>query len=298
MGNRGDKMKDLLDLNDYSKADIEQLFDCTEELKKQPFQNLLPDRTLAMIFAKPSTRTRVSFETGMTQLGGHAQYLGPNDLQLNRGETIGDTAQVLSRFVDIIMARLFDHQDALDLAKHASIPVINGLTDFLHPCQALADLYTVKEHKGLDVEIAWVGGRGNVLNSLMQITNKFSIPLRFAGPKEREPTEDILSRVSNTTIVGSAEEAVKGADAVFTDTWISMGEEKGAEELMSLLKPYQVNAELMAKAPEAIFMHCLPAHRGHEVTNEVIDSAQSVVFDEAENRLHTQKAVICTLLGV
>ncbi|MCD4739813.1 ornithine carbamoyltransferase [archaeon] len=291
-------MKDLIDLNDYSRNQIETIFDRTEELKANPYQNRLSNKTLAMIFAKPSTRTRVSFETGMTQLGGHAQYLGPNDLQLNRGETIADTAHVLSRFVNIIMARLFKHQDALDLARHAKIPVINGLTDFLHPCQALADLYTLKEHKGLDIEIAWVGGRGNVLNSLMQITNKFDIPIRFAGPKEREPEEDMLSRVKNTTIVGSAEEAVKGADAVFTDTWISMGEEKDAAQLFKTLKPYQVNAELMSKAPDAIFMHCLPAHRGQEVTNEVIDSAQSVVFDEAENRLHTQKAVICTLLNV
>lgn len=291
-------MKDLIDLNDYSKSQIETIFERTKELKEKPFQNLLPDKTLAMIFAKPSTRTRVSFETGMTQLGGHAEYLGPNDLQLNRGETISDTAQVLSRFVDIIMARLFDHQDILDLAEHSTIPVINGLTDFLHPCQALADLYTVKEHKGLDVEIAWVGGRSNVLYSLMQITDKFDIPLRFAGPQERAPEEKIMSRVNNTTVLDSAEEAVKGADAVFTDTWVSMGEEKEAEELIKKLKPFQVNKELMDKVPEAIFMHCLPAHRGHEVTDEVIDSAQSVVFDEAENRLHTQKAVICTLLGV
>jgi ornithine carbamoyltransferase len=196
------------------------------------------------------------------------------------------------------MARLFAHQDMLDLAKYSRVPVINGLTDLLHPCQALADLYTLKEHKGLDIEVAWVGGRGNVLNSLMQITSKFDIPLRFAGPKGREPLELIMKRVKNTTLVATAEEAVKGVDAVFTDTWVSMGEEKQAEELIRTLKPFQVNAKLMRLAPNAVFMHCLPAHRGHEVTDEVIDGPQSVVFDEAENRLHTQKAVICTLLHV
>jgi ornithine carbamoyltransferase len=287
--------KDLIDLNDWTRQNVEKVFEKTSELKQKPVQPLLADKALAMIFAKPSTRTRVSFETGMTQLGGHALYLGPNDLQLNRGETISDTSRVLSRYVDFIMARLFAHDDAVELAKHATVPVVNGLTDLLHPCQALADLYTVKEHKGLDVEVAWVGGRSNVLHSLMQVTDKFDIPLRFAGPDSRQPLPKIMDRVNNTSIVDSAQEAVKGADAVFTDTWVSMGEEKEAQELIASLKPFQVNPELMKHAPDAVFMHCLPAHRGHEVTDEVMDGPQSVVFDEAENRMHTQKALLVLL---
>lgn len=304
--------KDLVSLHDYSRKDIEMIFERTKELKEKQKKGiehklLLKDKTLAMLFAKPSTRTRVSFETGMTQLEGHALYLGMNDMQLGRGETISDTAKVLSRYVDIIMARLFAHQDIVELAKGASVPVINGLTDLLHPCQALADIYTVYEHKGkLDgLKLTFVGdGDNNVTHSLMQICPKFGMDITVGCPKEYAPNPGIIENAkksaaesgSKFTLVESPQEAVKGVDIVVTDTWVSMGR-KDAEERTRTFKPYQVNKTLLKQAkPDAIVMHCLPAHRGYEITDEVMDGPQSVVFDEAENRLHTQKALMVLLL--
>lgn len=286
--------KNFLQTTDLTRAEIEELFKLTADLKKNPMQPLMKNKTLAMIFAKSSTRTRVSFETGMTQLGGHAIYLGTNDSQLGRGETIADTARTLSRFVDIIMARLFKHQDVEELAKYASVPVINGLTDEHHPCQALADLYTIYEHKKRlnKLKVAFVGdGSENTYTSLIQACRLFGIETAVGCPKDYPPA-------IKTHSTSDPFEAVKNADVIYTDAWVSMGQEKEAEKRAKVFKSYEVTPQLMKAAkPDAIFMHCLPAHRGYEVSAEVIDGPQSVVWDEAENRLHTQKALMAWLVG-
>jgi ornithine carbamoyltransferase len=282
--------RDFLQVSDLTRKEIEKIFELAEKLKKKPYQPLLKNKTLAMLFAKPSTRTRVSFETGMNQLEGHAIYLGANDIQLSRGETIADTARTLSRYVDIIMARLFAHSDIEELARNTSIPVINGLTDDHHPCQALADLFTIFEKKKKVEKVAFIGDGGeNTCTSIIQACQLFGIETIVGCPKEYQP-------VIKTKKTQDPLEAVRGADVVYTDAWVSMGQEKENEERIKILKPYQVNAKLMKAAkPDAIFMHCLPAHRGYEVTNDVIDGKQSVVWDEAENRLHTQKALMVFL---
>ncbi len=258
----------------------------------------LAGKTLAMIFERPSTRTRVSFEVAMRQLGGEAMMLTADEMQLGRGETIGDTARVLSRYVDAIMIRTLDHDAVFELAQHATIPVINGLTRRSHPCQVLADVMTFEEHRGpiRGKTIAWSGDANNVLGSWMHAAERFDFRLRVASPPELKPkkwlTDWAKSTAADITIGTDPEAAVKGADCVVTDTWVSMGDKNG-QRRHNLLKRYQVNARLMAKAkPDAIFMHCLPAHRGEEVTDEVIDGPQSVVFDEAENRLHAQKGIL------
>ena len=258
----------------------------------------LAGKTLAMIFERPSTRTRVSFEVAMRQLGGDAMMLTADEMQLGRGETIGDTARVLSRYVDAIMIRTLDHDAVFELAQHATIPVINGLTRRSHPCQVLADVMTFEEHRGpiRGKTVAWSGDANNVLGSWMHAAERFEFQLRVASPPELKPkkwlTDWAKSTGADITIGTDPEAAVKGADCVVTDTWVSMGDKNG-QRRHNLLKRYQVNARLMAKAkPDAIFMHCLPAHRGEEVTDEVIDGPQSVVFDEAENRLHAQKGIL------
>ena len=258
----------------------------------------LEGRTLAMIFDKPSTRTRVSFDIAMRQLGGDVIVLTGHDMQLGRGETIADTARVLSRYVDAIMIRTLDHRMLLELARHATVPVINGLTRRSHPCQVLADVMTFEEHRGpiRRRTVAWTGDANNVLASWMHAAERFDFRLRVATPPELAPkkwlTDWIKESGAAITIGSDPEEAVKGCDCVVTDTWISMGDKNG-QRRHNLLKRYQVNARLMARAkPDAIFMHCLPAHRGDEVTDEVIDGSQSVVFDEAENRLHAQKGIL------
>ena len=258
----------------------------------------LEGRTLAMIFDKPSTRTRVSFDIAMRQLGGDVIVLTGHDMQLGRGETIADTARVLSRYVDAIMIRTLDHRMLLELARHATVPVINGLTRRSHPCQVLADVMTFEEHRGpiRRRTVAWTGDANNVLASWMHAAERFDFRLRVATPLELAPkkwlTDWIKESGAAITIGSDPEEAVKGCDCVVTDTWISMGDKNG-QRRHNLLKRYQVNARLMARAkPDAIFMHCLPAHRGDEVTDEVIDGSQSVVFDEAENRLHAQKGIL------
>ncbi|MBX9777524.1 MAG: ornithine carbamoyltransferase [Xanthobacteraceae bacterium] len=258
----------------------------------------LAGKTLAMIFERPSTRTRVSFEVAMRQLGGDAIMLTADEMQLGRGETVADTARVLSRYVDAIMIRTLDHDAVAELAKFATIPVINGLTRRSHPCQVLADVMTFEEHRGpiRGKTVAWSGDANNVLGSWMHAAERFEFRLRVASPAELKPkkwlTDWAKSTKADIAIVTDPEAAVKGADCVVTDTWVSMGDKNG-QRRHNLLKRYQVNARLMAKAkPDAIFMHCLPAHRGEEVTDEVIDGPQSVVFDEAENRLHAQKGIL------
>jgi ornithine carbamoyltransferase len=262
----------------------------------------LAGKTIAMIFDKPSTRTRVSFDVGVRQLGGESITLTGAEMQLGRGETIADTARVLSRYVDGIVIRTLDHSHVLELAQHASVPVINGLTRRSHPCQVLADVMTFEEHRGLikGRTVAWTGDSNNVLVSWMHAAQRFEFQLRVATPPELKPKKWLLDWVKGSGAairVGTdPEEAVKGADCVVTDTWVSMGD-KPSKLRHNLLKRYQVNTKLMMKAnPNAIFMHCLPAHRGDEVTEEVMDGPQSVVFDEAENRLHAQKGILAWCL--
>jgi ornithine carbamoyltransferase len=301
------KGKSLASLYDLTREEIEQIFKKAELLKLQLLSGqehpLLKGKTLAMIFEKPSTRTRVSFEVGVWQLGGYALYLGAGDLQLGRGETIADTAQVLSRYVDGIMARVFAHQTILDLVAHSRVPVINGLSDYSHPCQGLADLFTVYEKKGRlsGLKLAYVGDGNNVAHSLIYGCSKVGMNIVLGCPKGYEPDPQVVSRGKEeakrtgceVVVTNDPKEAVNGADVIYTDVWASMGKEKEHGERVRIMKPYQVNADL-AKGAKAdyIFMHCLPAHRGEEVTNEVADSRNSVIFDQAENRMHTQKAVM------
>ena len=262
--------------------------------------------TLAMIFEKPSTRTRVSFEVGMRQLGGEAVVLEPSGTQLGRGETVADTARVLSRYVDAIMIRTTSEQKLLELAEHASVPVINGLTDRTHPCQLMADVMTFEEHRGpiAGQVVAWSGDGNNMATSWIQAAVRFDFELRLACPESLTPPQDVLDWAAaegrgKVVVTHDAEAALSGADAVVTDTWVSMGQESGSpDQRHNLLAAYQVDDRLMSLAkPDAIFMHCLPAHRGKEVTDSVIDGAQSVVWDEAENRLHAQKGILLWCLS-
>ena len=305
------KQKHLLSLKDYSRADIEEIFDLARKMKARPgdYRKALDGKTLAMIFQKPSTRTRVSFEAGMFQLGGHALFLGADAIQLNRGETVPDTARVLSRFVDGIMARVFAHQDILDLARHATVPVINGLSDLLHPCQALASYFTLLERRGSleGLRLAYVGDGNNVCHELMIGAVKLGIAMAVASPSGYEPNQLIVksaardaqrARTPVPEVMSDPGEAVTGADAVYTDVWTSMGQEAESEARAGAFEGYTVDQALMSRAkPGALFMHCLPAHRGEEVAAEVMDGPQSVVFDEAENRLHVQKALLMLLMA-
>jgi ornithine carbamoyltransferase len=300
-------VRHFLDLIDIPGDDLRDMIKTSRAMKEKRRSGGAADRplagkTLAMIFERPSTRTRVSFEVAMRQLGGEAMMLTADEMQLGRGETIGDTARVLSRYVDAIMIRTLDHDAVAELAKYATIPVINGLTRRSHPCQVLADVMTFEEHRGpiRGKTVAWSGDANNVLGSWMHAAERFDFRLRVASPPELKPKKWLLdwakSTAADITIGTDPEAAVKGADCVVTDTWVSMGDKNG-QRRHNLLKRYQVNARLMAKAkPDAIFMHCLPAHRGEEVTNEVIDGPQSVVFDEAENRLHAQKGILAWCL--
>jgi ornithine carbamoyltransferase len=301
----------LLSLKDYSREEIEEVFDLAARVKAEPaaYGGVLHGKSLGMIFQKPSTRTRVSFEVGMFQLGGTALYLGASDIQLHRGETIADTARVLSRYVDGIMARVFSHQDILDLARYGSVPVINGLSDLLHPCQALADYFTMRERRGatLGLKIAYVGDGNNVCHELMFGAVKLGLRMSVATPPGYEPNPIVVKSAAREAqklgtpvpeVLSDPMAAVEGADLVYTDVWASMGQEAEAESRHAAFAGFTVDAEMMSAAgPEAVFMHCLPAHRGEEVAAEVIDGPQSVVFDEAENRLHTQKAVLMLLMS-
>jgi ornithine carbamoyltransferase len=267
----------------------------------------LRGKSLTMIFEKPSTRTRVSFEVGMTQLGGHAIFLGPGDLQLSRGETIADTARVLSRYADAIMARVYAQETIEELAEHATVPVINGLSDRFHPCQALTDIFTIWEKRGSlnHLSMAFIGdGDNNVTNSLLLLSSRLGINFVIASPKDYAPSKEILRMAKSEAKKSGARlrattdpyDAVKHADIIHTDVWVSMGK-KDVGLRKRLLSPYQVNRKLLVKAPKrALVMHCLPAHRGEEITDDVIDGSQSIVFDQAENRLHVQKALLVFLL--
>jgi ornithine carbamoyltransferase len=305
------KGRSLASLYDLTREEIEEILKTSELLKLQLLRGqehtLLKGKTLAMIFEKPSTRTRVSFEVGMWQLGGYALYLSSSDLQLGRGETIGDTAQVLSRYVDGIMARVFAHQTILDLVSYSKVPVMNGLSDFSHPCQGLADLFTVYEKKGRlsGLKLAYMGDGNNVAHSLIYGCSKVGMNITLGCPKGYEPDAQVVSRGkeegrksgSDVIVTNDPNEAAKGADIIYTDVWASMGKEKEREERLKTFKPYQINTQLVKLAKEGhIFMHCLPAHRGEEVTDEVADSKHSVIFDQAENRMHTQKGLMALIM--
>ena len=303
--------RDLLSILDLSYKDIQLIFNTTGLLKvglsRESQLNLLPGKTLAMIFEKPSLRTRVTFEAGMTQLGGHAIYLGPSDAQIGKRETVADAARNLERWVDCIMARVFAHSTVAGLAEYANVPVINGLCDIEHPCQALADIYTMKEKKGelKGLKLAFIGDGNNVCNSLMLLSAKLGVNFAAACPKGYEPNEDITARAKEIAAENGAEieivtdpaEAAKNADALYTDVWASMGQEQEAEERKRIFASYQINQSLVNAAKEdVIVLHCLPAHRGQEITDEVMDGPHSVVVDEAENRLHVQKALLVLML--
>lgn len=305
-------MKHLLSIHDITTEEVHNILTLTEELKRKQKKGivhpLLAGKTLGMIFSKSSTRTRVSFEVGMYQLGGHALFLSSNDIQLGRGETIYDTANVLSRYLDGIMIRTFAQSDVEDLAKFGSIPIINGLTDLLHPCQALTDLFTIYEHKGKleGLKLAYIGDGNNMAHSLLYAGAKVGMDVSVATPKGYECLEEIVANAKSDAkqtgavieITDDPQKAIEKADVVYTDTWVSMGQEEEKTERIKTFMPYQINQELFSlAAQDAIFMHCLPAYRGLEVTEEVIDGKQSVVFDEAENRLHTQKAVMAIVMG-
>ncbi len=305
-------MNDLISLNDLSTAEILELLDLADKLKKDNKEgrehHILKGQTLGMIFTKSSTRTRVSFEVGMYQLGGSALFLSSNDIQLGRGEPISDTAQVLSRFLNGIMIRTFKHSDVIELAEYASIPVINGLTDDEHPCQVLADLQTIREKKGTlkGLKLAYIGDGNNMAHSLLHGCAKTGIDVAIASPdgytcgekfvKDAEAAAALSG--SKVLMTSDPAAAIKDADVVYTDTWASMGQESEKEERARIFAPYQVNKELFSLAKkDAIFLHCLPAYRGYEVTEDVIDGSNSAIFDEAENRLHAQKAVLVKLMS-
>jgi ornithine carbamoyltransferase len=297
----------FLDLSELPTAELRTMLDAGVAMKAKlkadaKRERPLEGKTLAMIFDKPSTRTRVSFDVGMRQLGGESIMLTGAEMQLGRGETIADTARVLSRYVDAIMIRILNHDALLELAAHATVPVINGLTRRSHPCQVMADLMTFEEHRGpiKGRTVAWTGDDNNVLASWAQAAERFHFNLRVATPPQLAPNKLMRDWIKATgapiTLGNDPHAGVRGPDCVVTDTWVSMGDKDG-ENRHNLLKPYQVNAKLMSLAkPDALFMHCLPAHRGDEVTDDVMDGQQSVVFDEAENRLHAQKGILAWCL--
>jgi len=296
---------DFLAIPDFTTEELYNLFDLAERMRNKKYDKKpLAGQTLAMIFMKSSTRTRVSFEVGTYQLGGHALFLSPRDVQLGRGEPIADTARVLSRFVNGIMIRTFAHQDIEELAQYATVPVINGLTDLLHPCQILADLLTVRQHIGevKDKKYAWIGDGNNMANSWINAAYRFGFDLDIACPEGYEPADHLLARAqkagAKVRVLRDPMEAAKGAHVVNTDVWASMGQEEEQKIREKAFKGFSVDAKMMKQADkEAIFLHCLPAHRGEEVQAEVIDGPQSRVWDEAENRLHIQKAIMAVLMG-
>ncbi|MGV3574001.1 MAG: ornithine carbamoyltransferase [Devosia sp.] len=298
----------FLSIDDFSYAELRGMLNQANALKARlkdgDRPQLLKDKVLAMIFERQSTRTRVSFDVGMRQLGGETIMLSGQEMQLSREETLSDTAKVLSRYVDAIMIRILSHADLLELSEAATVPVINGLTRRAHPCQIMADLMTFEEHRGpiKGAKVAWVGDSNNVLHSWVNAAEVFECELTIAVPDEYSPEKDLMQDINRAgkfvKLIEDPREAVAGADLVITDTWVSMGDVDVAER-RRVLKPYQVNTNLMALADKnALFMHDLPAHRGDEVTDEVIDGPQSVVWDEAENRLHAQKAILCWAFGV
>ncbi|MEK4360365.1 ornithine carbamoyltransferase [Paenibacillus sp. FSL M7-1455] len=306
------KGRDLLELDDYSTEEIQYLLDLAIELKRKQkngeVYQPLKGKTIGLIFEKSSTRTRVSFEVGAFQLGAHALFLSKNDIQLGRGEIISDTAQVLSRYLDGIMIRTFGHNNVVDLAKYATVPVINGLSDLAHPCQVLADYQTILEHKGKlkGLKLAYIGDGNNMAHSLMIGGAKLGVHVSVASPEGYEPDAEVVKasrEIAKETgaeivVTRSPQEAVKDADVIYTDVWASMGFEEEQKIREAAFKDYQVDEELAKGAKsDYLFMHCLPAHRGEEVSEGVIDGKNSVIFDQAENRLHAQKALMAALMG-
>ncbi|MCX6814973.1 MAG: ornithine carbamoyltransferase [Candidatus Aenigmarchaeota archaeon] len=302
--------KDLLSINDLSVEEMQIVFRRADEIRKDAkrYENLLKGRTLALIFEKPSTRTRVSFEVGMWQLGGKSIYMNWNDMQLSRGESIKDTTKVMERYVDGIVARVYSHREVEELSRNAKIPVINGLSDLEHPCQVLADMYTIREKKKVlkGLKLAYLGdGASNVCHSLMLACTKLGMDMYVACPEKYSPNKEILKQAEENSrkfwttlkIVPKVAQAVTNADIIYTDTWVSMGEEEQAKKRKKDLRPYQLNSEVLKLAKkDCLVMHCLAAHRGQEITDEVIDGPNSVVFDQAENRLHVQKALLTMML--
>ena len=302
--------KDFLHVNDLNKIEFEEIMQNAKTVKSK-FKNNEPfiplaNKTMAMIFAKPSARTRISFETGFYRLGGHALFLGPNDIGIGKRESVADIARVLSRFNDIIMARLFDHNHILGLAQYADVPVINGLTDFNHPCQIIADIFTVIEKKGKidNLKISYIGDGNNIVHSWLELAMVTPINFTIICPESFKPDMDLFNKVqrgslSSVEISHDPFSGIKGSDVVYTDVWASMGQKEEAEKRRKVFKDFQVNGNLMKRADSnALFMHCLPAERGVEVTDEVCDSPNSVIFDQAENRMHAQNAIILKLMGV
>ena len=298
--------KDFLALTDFDKDTLMGIIRRAQELKAGQQPDCEEGKALALIFTKASTRTNVSFQRAIQKLGGHALYLGAETLQLSRGETISDTAHTLARYVDCIMIRTYSHQDVQDLAEASAVPVINGLTDLLHPCQAMGDIMSMVEVKGTDFEnlkVAFIGDGNNVCNSLINAAGIFGFQLRIACPGGYEPAREIITPMkeknSKITVVEDPVEAVIDADVVYTDVWVSMGDESESNDKKSKFRKYQVNSDLLEKAnPLAIVMHCLPAHRGEEITDDVMDGANSYVFDQAENRMHIQESILEYLLQV
>ena len=293
--------KDLLTIKDLTRAEIEDIFSLASQLKvnRKTHATPLRNKTVGLIFEKPSTRTRVSFEVGVHELGGNTIYLSSDEVKLGKREAIKDAAKVLSRYLDAMVIRTFSHDRLLEMAGFSSIPVINGLTDLLHPCQALSDLFTIKEKKGLDnVTLAFVGDGNNVLNSLLYGCGKMGVKIKLACPKGYEPDKKILKEVgSSAELYNKPEDAVKDADIIYTDVWTSMGQEKEYQKRLKAFRNFQVNSKLLGAAKKNVMvMHCLPAHRGKEITDEVLDGKYSIVVDQAENRLHVQKAILVKLL--
>jgi len=304
------RVHDFLTIRDFTSDELRHLLALAQDIKASParFGDALKGKALALIFEKPSLRTRVSFDVGIHQLGGFSVYLSPAEINLGKRESVYDVAKNLERMVQGIMIRTFAHDIVEKMAEWARVPVINGLTDFSHPCQAMADFLTILEHKGRleGLKVAYVGDSNNVSNSLMFAAARFGAHISIGSPEGYQPKAEVAQwtrdagAATGSTLLVTADpvEAVAGADVVYTDTWASMGQEAEAYARKAVFRPYQVNAELFAKAkPDALFMHCLPAHRGDEVTDEVIDSPNSVVFDEAENRLHAQKAILLEMMG-
>ncbi len=303
-------LDNFISIHDLTLYQFSKILDLTQEIKDHPrrSRNKLKDKILAMIFQKPSLRTRMTFEVGMLQLGGEAVYLSPSDIQIGTRETVYDMGKNLERWVDAIMIRTFAHQNVIDLAQACHIPVINALTDLLHPCQAMADFFTLKEKRGdlANFKLAYVGDGNNVCHSLLSAAAKAGSKMSVATPPGYEPDPEIRKQAeedgketgASFSFTNDPSEAVENADAIYTDAWASMGQEQEKEKRGEIFAPFQVNKSLMAKAKEGVFfMHCLPAHRGEEVTDDVIDSSQSIVYDQAENRLHVQKVIMLSLLG-
>jgi len=303
-------LDNFISIHDLTLYQFSKILDISREIKDNPhrFRNKLKGKILAMIFQKPSLRTRMTFEVGMLQLGGEAVYLSPSDIQIGTRETLYDMGKNLERWVDAIMIRTFAHQNVIDLAQACHLPVINALTDLLHPCQAMADFFTLKEKQGdlANFKLAYVGDGNNVCHSLLSAAAKAGSKMSVATPPGYEPDPEIRKQAeedgketgASFSFTNDPSEAVENADAIYTDTWASMGQEQEKEKRGEIFAPFQVNKSLMAKAKEGVFfMHCLPAHRGEEVTDDVIDSSQSIVYDQAENRLHVQKVIMLSLLG-